>query len=213
MQENSGNIAPVAPVAPSSLLAALSAALTYPALGLQAALAPLRLCVADAACSAYAEQITAVLDAAQAFAAPSVEQPQDAEPAQLEYTRLFIGSFKMYAPPYASYYVDGEHQVYGPTTMEVAQLYEQFGLELSASEHEPADHIRCLLAFAARLAATYEQRGQEEFVEAFWDFVALYILRWLPEFKQLVDDYAEFPLYPALTRLLVDVLSEEVLDA
>ena len=119
----------------------------------------------------------------------------------------------MYAPPYASYYVDGEHQVYGPTTMEVAQLYEQFGLELSASEHEPADHIRCLLAFAARLAATYEQRGQEEFVEAYWDFVALYILRWLPEFKQLVDDYAEFPLYPALTRLLVDVLSEEVLDA
>lgn len=213
MQDNSGNIAPVVPVAPSSLLAALSAALTYPSSGLQAALAPLRSCAADAACSAYAEHITAVLDAAEAFAAPSVEQPHDAEAAQLEYTRLFIGSFKMYAPPYASYYVDGEHQVYGPTTMEVAQLYEQFGLELSANEHEPADHIRYLLAFAAQLAATYEQRGQEEFAEAYRDFVALYILRWLPEFKQLVDDYAEFPLYPALMRLLVDVSSEEVLDA
>lgn len=210
MQENSGS---TAPVAPSSLLAALSAALTYPVSGLQAALAPLRSCAADATCSAYAEQITAVLDAAEAFAAPDVEQPHDAEAAQLEYTRLFIGSFKMYAPPYASYYVDGEHQVYGPTTMEVAQLYEQFGLELSASEHEPADHIRYLLAFAAQLAATYEQRGQEEFAEAYRDFVALYILRWLLEFKQLVDDYAEFPLYPALMRLLVDVLSEEELDA
>lgn len=210
MQENSGSIAPVAP---SSLLAALSAALTYPVSGLQAALAPLRSCVADDACSAYAEQITAVLDAAQAFAAHGVEQPHGAEAAQLEYTRLFIGSFKMYAPPYASYYVDGEHQVYGPTTMEVAQLYGQFGLELSAGEHEPADHIRHLLAFAAQLAATYEQRGQEEFAEAYRDFVALYILRWLPEFKQLVDDYAEFPLYPALMRFLVDVLSEEVLDA
>ena len=210
MQGNSGDIAPIAP---SSLLAALSAALTYPASGLQAALVPLRSCAADDACSAYAEQITAVLDAAEAFAAPDVERPHDAEAAQLEYTRLFIGSFKMYAPPYASYYVDGEHQVYGPTTMEVAQLYEQFGLELSASEHEPADHIRYLLAFAAQLAATYEQRGQEEFAEAYRDFVALYILRWLPDFKQLVDDYAEFPLYPALMRLLVDVLSEEVLDA
>lgn len=210
MQDNSGSIAPVAP---SSLLAALSAALTYPASGLQAALAPLRSCAADAACSAYTEQIADVLDAAEAFAALGVEQPQGAEAAQLEYTRLFIGSFKMYAPPYASYYVDGEHQVYGPTTMEVAQLYEQFGLALSASEHEPADHIRYLLAFAAQLAATYEQRAQEEFAEAYRDFVTLYILRWLPEFKQLVDDYAEFPLYPALMRLLVDVLSEEVLDA
>lgn len=212
MQENSGNIAPVAPVAPSSLLAALSAALTYPASGLQAALAPLRSCAAGATCAAYAEQVASVLAAADAFAAPDVEQPHGAEAAQLEYTRLFIGSFKMYAPPYASYYLDGEHQVYGPTTMEIARLYEQFGLELSVSEHEPADHIRYLLAFAAQLAATYEQRGQEEFAEAYRDFMDLYVLSWLPKFRQLVDDYAEFPLYPALMRLVMEVASEEEAD-
>ena len=195
--------------APAALLSALSVALTYPAGGLDAALAPLRACVDDAACAAYASQINAVLDAAGAFTAPGVEQPHGASAAQLEYTRLFIGSFKMYAPPYASYYVDGEHQVYGPTTMEVAELYAQFGLELEASEHDPADHIRYLLAFAALLASAFAARGQEEFAEAYRDFVELYILRWLPEFKQLVDDYAEFPLYPALMRLLVDVVSEE----
>lgn len=195
-------------VAPSMLLAALSTALMYPVDGLQAALEPLRACAADAVCARYAATLGELLSSAEAFTAPGVEQPQGAEAAQLEYTRLFIGSFKMYAPPYASYYLDGEHQVQGATTVEVAELYAQFGLELAPGEHECADHIRYLLAFAALLARTYEERGQEEFAEAYRDFVDLYILRWFPELERRVDDCAEFPFYPALLHLSAAVLGE-----
>lgn len=202
-----------ADVAPSALLVALSTALAYPVDGLQAALAPLRSCVTDAACARYAAALEELLSMAEAFTAPGVEQPHGAEAAQLEYTRLFIGSFKMYAPPYASYYVDGEHQVQGPTTVEVAQLYAQFGLELAPGEHECADHVRYLLAFAALLAHTYEQRGQEEFAEAYRDFVDLYILRWLPELMRLTGEYAEFSFYPALVGFVEGVLRGEACDA
>ena len=201
-----------AAVAPSALLVALSTALAYPADGLQAALGPLRACASESACAAYADALESLLAAAEAFTAPGVKQPQGAEASQLEYTRLFIGSFKMCAPPYASYYVDGEHQVQGPTTMEIVELYGQFGLELAQSEHECADHIRYLLVFAALLARTYEERGQEEFAEAYRDFVELYILRWLPEFEHLTCEYAEFFFYPALVRFVGDVLRGEGFD-
>lgn len=40
----------------------------------------------------------------------------------------------------------------------------------------------------------------------------LYVLSWLPNFKQLVDDYAEFPFYPALLHLVMEVASEEEAD-
>ena len=200
-------------VAPSALLAALSTALAYPADGIDSALAPLRACAKSPSCARYASSIEAVLNTVSAFTAPGVAQPHGAEAAQLEYTRLFIGSFKMYAPPYASYYLDGEHQVQGPTTVEVASLYDQFGVELGETEHDCADHIRYLLAFTSLLARTYEERGRAEFVDAYRDFVELYVLRWAPEFARLVDDYAEFPLYPALVRLVIEVLSEEGSDA
>lgn len=201
-----------ADIAPASLLSALSRALAYPAQGFEASIEPLRACKVDVTCAAYADGIEQVLACVDAFEAPGVEQPHGAQAAQLEYTRLFIGSFKMYAPPYASYYLDGEHQVQGPTTVEVAALYDQFGLELSDDEHDCADHIRYLLAFAALLAQAYQQRGNEEFADAYRDFCRLYISSWVEQMAARVIDYAEFPFYPALARFVCDVIGRRHSD-
>ena len=201
-----------ADIAPSKLLTALSCALTYPAQGFDKSLEPLRACAGDASCARFVDRIEALLECAKAFTAPDVVQPQGAQAAQLEYTRLFIGSFKMYAPPYASYYLDGEQQVQGPTTVEIAALYDQFGLMLSDSEHDCADHIRYLLAFAARLALTYEEKGQDEFACAYRDFCGLYIASWADAWAKRVEDYAEFPFYPAVSRLVRDIAGKGVSD-
>ena len=98
-----------AKTAPSALLKALSAALTYPAQGLESILEPLRCCAGEVSCTAWHAGLVEALAAAEAFTAPGAAQPEGAEAAQLEYTRLFIGSFKMCAPPYASYYLDGKY--------------------------------------------------------------------------------------------------------
>lgn len=191
----------------SNLVSALSTALSYPTEGIDQALLPLRACLEDPANASYFAQINAVLDAVPAFTAEGVEQPQGAEMAQLEYTRLFIGSFKMFAPPYASYYLDEKQQVQGPTTTEIAEVYAQFGLRLAAEEHDCADHLHYLLAFTSLLLGTYEQRGQIEFVEAYRDFCDLYLTSWLPRFQELVTTHAQFPLYPELVRLLASALT------
>ena len=195
-----------AKAAPSALLKALSAALTYPAQGLESILEPLRCCAGDVSCTAWHAGLVEALAAAEAFTAPGAAQPEGAEAAQLEYTRLFIGSFKMCAPPYASYYLDGKSQVQGPTAVEATELYASFGLELAEGEHECADHIRYLLYFAAVLAQSHEERGLEEYALAYRDFCDAYVLNWLPQLQERVQLYAEFPFYPQVLELVSEVI-------
>ena len=128
---------------------------------------------------------------------------------QLAYTRLFIGSFHMEAPPYASYYLDPGRLVNGKTTVEVQAVYRQFGLRLAPREFEPPDHLRFLLAFLALLARRFEETGDAAFSEAYVDFRDLYVTSWMAPFRELVERSAEEPYFPALVALVVDVLGED----
>lgn len=182
---------------PASLLAALSQAFTYPWNGLEETLAGLR-ALDSGACGVYGEAVRGVLEAAGLF--------EDRTAEQLAYTRLFIGSFKMEAPPYASYYLEEDHSINGQAAVEVAAVYRQFGIELDPQEKAPADHLRYLLAFLSLLARRYEETGEEAFAEAYSDFCHGYVLTWIDAFQARVDTYAEAPYYPALVALIVDVL-------
>ncbi len=182
----------------SSLLVVLSQAFSYPARGVDETLSGL--CTLDSEdCGPYAADVEAVLDAARSFA--------DDTQAQLAYTRLFIGSFKMEAPPYASYYLDGAREVEGATTAEVRAVYRQFGVQLDERQHAPADHLRYLLAFEAQLARRFEETGRCEFAEAYEDFACAYLRSWLPTFVERVDAHAEQVYYRLLTRLIADVFA------
>lgn len=128
----------------------------------------------------------------------STETVVGAHLSQLDYTRLFIGSFKMYAPPYASYYVDGADQVFGPTAVAVEDLYAQFGLEIKAEEHDMPDHIRYLLMFMSLLARTYEQTGSRDMALAYEDFKQEFLDSWSSQFSEKVHTYTEYAFYPAL---------------
>lgn len=181
----------------SKLLNALAQAFAYPWNGLAETTAELRALEAGDA-GGHAEQVAELLSAAERF--------EDRTAEQLAYTRLFIGSFKMEAPPYASYYLEKSHTLNGRAAVEVASVYRQFGIELDAREFAPADHLRYLLSFLYLMAARYEETGEEAFAEAYADFRDMYVLTWIDECKALVDKFAEAPYYPALMGLIVDVL-------
>lgn len=182
-------------VPPSELLEALSAALSYPWNGLAETVEPLR---ALSGSDAYAERIACVLRRSEQF--------DDRTHVQLAYTRLFIGSFKMEAPPYASYYLEKDHILNGRAAAEVKAVYAQFGIELDSDQIAPADHLRYLLAFLALMAKRFEETGDSAFAEAYADFRDEYVLSWIDQCKSLVDTYAEEPYYPELFAFIVDVL-------
>lgn len=182
----------------SCLLDALSKAFVYPWNGIDETTAALRALSREQRGS-YDEQIDLVLG--------SLDEFEDLTAAQLAYTRLFIGSFRMEAPPYGSFYLEADHLLYGQMEVEVRSVYEQFGIQLKPDEKVPADHLRYLLAFLSLLAKRYEETGEEAFAEAFVDFRADYVLCWIGSFQELVHKYAEQPYYQLLVDLIVDVLS------
>ena len=179
------------------LLKALADAFSYPWNGLRETLAGLRALGPDDM-GEFADAVAGVLAASECF--------EDRTAEQLAYTRLFIGSFKMEAPPYASYYLEEDHTINGQAAVEVEEIYSQFGIQLNAREFAPADHLRYLLSFLYLMAARYEETGEEAFAEAYCDFRDDYLLTWIDECRGLVDKYAEAPYYPALVSLIVDVL-------
>ena len=181
----------------SSLLGALAKAFSYPWSGIEETTAELRLLDAGDA-GAHANDIGQALAASRQFENRTAEQ--------LAYTRLFIGSFKMEAPPYASYYLEEDHTINGRAAVEVAEVYRQFGIELDSKEFAPADHLRYLLSFLYLMARRYEETGEAAFAEAYGDFRDDYLLTWIDQFRELVDRYAEAPYYPALAKLIVNVL-------
>ena len=181
----------------AALLGALSKAYSYPSEGIEETMEGLEALSAED-CGTCFDDVRQVVGAGKAFATRTDEQ--------LAYTRLFIGSFKMEAPPYASYYLDGEHLIAGKTAAEVRGVYRQFGIELSADEKAPADHIRYLLAFLALMARRWEETGAEAFAEAYGDFRDAYVRPWVRSFEGLVDAHADDEFYRRLAALTVKVM-------
>ena len=182
----------------SRLLKALSHAFSYPWNGIAETVAYLRGLEAGDV-GPFAEALETTLRASDCFSDRTAEQ--------LAYTRLFIGSFKMEAPPYASYYLEEGHTLNGRAAAEVEAVYRQFGIELDAREFAPADHLRYLLSFLYLVAARFEETGERAFAEAYADFRDDYLLTWIGQFQELVNKYAEAPYYPALVSLIADVLN------
>lgn len=187
---------PLPHVAPSALLEGLAHLWEYPKNGdsISAELARMK---QEPKLREYADELGKLEDALFAYE-KSTETVVGAHLSQLDYTRLFIGSFKMYAPPYASYYVDGADQIFGPTAVAVEGLYAQFGLEIKSDEHDMPDHIRYLLVFMALLARTYEQTGNKDMALAYEDFKHEFLDSWSAEFSEKVHTYTEYAFYPAL---------------
>ena len=187
-------------VPPSTLLDALSQSFTYPWNGLAETVAALR----EIDVAALDEQSALLVGKTLAES----ETFEDRTAEQLAYTRLFIGSFKMEAPPYASYYLEETHTMNGQAAAEVEAVYTQFGLELDSKEIAPPDHLRYLLAFLALMARRYEETGESAFAEAYADFRDEYVLTWIDQCQALVERYAEHPYYPTLIALIVNVLKD-----
>lgn len=197
--EGEGN-RPVPKVAPSLLLEELSHLWEYPEKGASGMRVKLQEIAGENACSTWSSEWEQLLNDLGAYN-ESDENIVGADAMQLDYTRMFIGSFRMYAPPYASYYLDGERQIYGPTTVEIEDLYAQFGIELKEEEHDMPDHVRFLLAFMSLLAGSYEAKGNIEFAYAYADFRETYVASWLPLFEARLGKYAEYPFYRSLATL------------
>lgn len=125
---------------------------------------------------------------------------------EIEYARLFVGPGPLPAPPFGSVYLDGEGTVMGPSTVEVAGLYEQAGLRMNSGRNTPPDHVSVELEFAYFLTRESARLGGEsragEIESLQRHFIRQYVLSWLPSFCEDVAAHSESDYFRSLAAVL-----------
>ena len=138
------------------------------------------------------------------------------EELAVEYARLFVGPFGLKAPPYGSIYLDNEHTVMGPSTMNTIQLYEQEGLARDDGFSELPDHIAVELEFMYFLIfretealQKEESEKAQEYRKKQDDFRTLFLDKWIPSFCGNILAETDNDFYMALAGCLTALISSE----
>ena len=125
----------------------------------------------------------------------------------LDFSRLFLGPYKMHAPPYGSVYLDGERQIMGQSTLEVRNKYREAGLDISADFRNPPDHIAAELEFMYFLILKEIEAIENSdidttvtFLEKQRAFLRENLGAWVFEFADTIEEKAETDFYKNLAR-------------
>jgi len=127
-----------------------------------------------------------------------------------EYTRLFIGPYKLPCPPWESVYTSPKRLMMQDAAVQVQELYEQAGLSINTAEVMP-DHIGAELNFlAVLLERTHSEiNSNSKQVGITEKLLNEHLLTWSPDFTRDMENAAETPFYRALagaTRKVIDFI-------
>ncbi|RJQ51539.1 MAG: molecular chaperone TorD [Nitrospiraceae bacterium] len=123
----------------------------------------------------------------------------------IDYSALFIGPFKLLAPPYGSTYLESERTVLGSSTIDAIKRYRSAGVEMDPGQKDIPDHIATELEFMYYLITkeieAYRASNREEaskHLEAQQDFLKRHLGAWGPKFAADVKKGAKNPFYKNL---------------
>ena len=141
--------------------------------------------------------------------------PEQLDALPWDFNRLFVGPGEMLAAPWESVYRSKTKLTFQEPTLQVRELYEQFGVQAPAVHREPDDHLGLELAFvatlsdlAARAAAAGDVAQLPRCFEAQRDFLQDHLLVWAPACLALVEKHAETDYYRGAALLALGSLAE-----
>ncbi|GAB4547678.1 MAG: molecular chaperone TorD family protein [Thermodesulfovibrionia bacterium] len=137
----------------------------------------------------------------------------------IDYSRLFIGPFKLVAPPYGSVYLDKEGLLMGDSTIEAVRLYREAGVEMDRDTHKDMpDHISVELEFMYYLIfkeIESIERGDRESAKRYEnlrkDFLKRHLCAWAFKFLNSLKNGAETTFYKNLALCTETFLKQDSL--
>lgn len=128
----------------------------------------------------------------------------------LEYTRLFIGPYKLPCPPWESVYTSPKRLLMQEAADQVRQIYGETGLMINTADVLP-DHIGVELNFLALLlqGTQLETEEKDRYSNITDRFLTEHLLKWIPSFTTDMENAVETPFYKALagtTRNVIDFI-------
>ncbi len=137
--------------------------------------------------------------------AESASLTSDIEALRIDYSRLFIGPYRLLAPPYGSVYLENTRRVMGISTLDVRNKYADEGLRIDIKE--APDHIAIELEFMYYLiskeveaALSSESIGATSYLKKQKDFLDAHLGIWVSDFSNNIDINAETVFYRDLAR-------------
>ena len=140
----------------------------------------------------------------------------DLESLKIDFTRLFVGPFKVLAPPYGSVYLEN-NQMMGESTIDVRNWYEKDGLDVVIND--APDHIAMELEFMYYLVVQQTQAANEENLQDIQlyqqkqkMFLCSHLARWVPPFAKNVQENAQTEFYRKLAGLTEMFVQKDMSD-
>jgi TorA maturation chaperone TorD len=123
----------------------------------------------------------------------------------VDFSKLFVGPFKLQAPPYGSVYMENKAGVMGDTTIAVGDSYRLEGVEVALKE--APDHIAIELEFMYLLILKEIEAIKnndlvtaEDYLGKQKSFLEGYLAAWIPEFADRLEINAKTQFYKNLAR-------------
>lgn len=134
----------------------------------------------------------------------------------LEHTLLFIGPYRLPAPPYESVYRTAERLVMQRPTIEVRRAYREAGLEVNGISAGPDDHVCAELEFMQHLCvkttSSLKKRNSQAAInhlESQRKFLDEHLIKWVPEFSDDILRNTKQDFYKGVALLLSGFISSE----
>ncbi len=157
---------------------------------------------------ALAEDRSGLLeDMQKAVAETDVTSQKELEDLLWDYTRLFIGPYRLPCPPWESVYTSPKRLMMQDAADKVLALYREAGLEVNSDDVMP-DHIGTELNFLAiLLGRSHNGRRVNKRYSGLADkFIRDHLIKWMPGFTKDLEDAAETSLYKSLAKATGNVI-------
>ncbi len=123
----------------------------------------------------------------------------------VDFAELFVGPFKLLAPPYGSVYLE-DSMMMGDSTVDVRNCYESEGLDIVIKD--APDHIAIELEFVYCLVARQIEAARDANLQVLQScrlkqssFLQAHLGRWISEFAENVKNNAKTEFYSRLAGL------------
>jgi TorA maturation chaperone TorD len=151
-----------------------------------------------------------------------IKKMGNAELLKIDYSKLFIGPYKLFAPPYGSMYLEGKRKIMGDSTIDVRNMYREVGLDISVDFKEPPDHIAAELEFMHYLIAkeieaikSNDFKRARQYLQKQKKFLKNHLGVWVFEFTNKIEAQATTDFYKHLakfTKIFIKKDRDEILN-
>jgi len=152
-------------------------------------------------------------DLREALCGIDLESEQAMEDTLWEYTRLFVGPYKLPCPPWESVYTSPKRLMMQEAHDAVSDFYNQAGLEIDDANVQP-DHIGAELNFMAILWQRMEEDPEKDpYYKALGErFLEEHLRNWVPEFSRDLESASGIAFYKTLARATRDTVLRKGLE-